>query len=84
MKGSTLSQCDARDAGQCAEVREIPLHFAGHRIPVLGASRLGITFGLVPTNWNLFWFPIFVPLMLAAFLPELFGIKHVRLRSHLL
>ncbi len=50
--------------------------------PLLGLVALGLTFGVVPLRWNPFWFYIFVPLTLLAFIPEFFGLKYVGPRAN--
>jgi hypothetical protein len=63
-----------RNALRCGRFHCMAL---GVGYPLLGLVALGITFGLVPLPWNPFWFLIFVPLTLAAFLPEFFGLRYI-------
>ncbi len=44
--------------------------------PLLGLVALGLTFGLVRTDWNPFW-AFFLLLTLLAFVPEIFGLTYI-------
>jgi hypothetical protein len=69
-----LSVSCLRNAKRCGRFHCAVL---GIGYPLLGLLALGMSLGLVRLAWNSFWFLIFAPLTLAAFLPELFGVKYI-------
>lgn len=45
--------------------------------PLLALLAAAVTFHLVPLAWNTFWLIAFLPVTVASFIPEFFGVMYV-------
>ena len=68
-----------RNALRCGRLHCVVLGIA---YPILAGLLVGIAIGYVPLSINVFWFLIYFPITVIAFIPEFIGKKYIQVSPH--
>lgn len=68
-----------RNALRCVRFHCVVLGIA---YPILAGLLVGIAIGYVPVSINVFWFLIYFPITVIAFIPEFIGMKYIQVSPH--